>query len=205
MLFRSHGVALRQPVVEASGECRHSNEIFIELGKRLVPDYFQFENDIAYYDIQLAGLGLSIEKLREMGGLWSPHTMGFRKYKKAGGFGTPSGKIHLHWEELEASPWNQNWPRVELAPEYRVKTEEFPFILISYRSIYHSGSGQWSHNNPQLRDRISGLHENPLMMNTTTAAKLGISQGDTVTVASSSGSIQVKVNQTLHTNAKNTN
>lgn len=191
-----HGVALRQPVVEASGERRHSNEIFIELGKRLVPDYFQFENDIAYYDVQLAGLGLSVEKLREMGGLWSPHTMGFRKYKKAGAFGTPSGKIHLHWEELEASPWNQDWPRVELAPEYRVKTEEFPFILISYRSIYHSGSGQWSHNNPQLRDRISGLHENPLMMNTTAAAKIGISQGDTVTVVSSSGSIQVKVNLT---------
>jgi len=50
------GVALRQPVVEAPGECRHANEIFIELGKRLVPEYFQFEDDIAYYDTQLAGL-----------------------------------------------------------------------------------------------------------------------------------------------------
>ncbi len=191
-----HGVALRQPVMEASGERRHSNEIFIELGKRLVPEYFQFENDIAYYDIQLASLGLSVEKLRQIGGLWSPHTMGFKKYQKAGGFGTPSGKIHLHWEDLEASPWNQDWPRVELAPEYRVKTEEYPFILISYRTIFHSGSGQWTHNNPQLRDRISGIHDNPLMMNATTAANLGISQDDTVTVASSNGSIQVRVTLT---------
>ncbi len=52
-----HGVVLRQPVVEPPGECRHSNEIFIELGKRLVPEYFQFEDDVAYYDIQLEGLG----------------------------------------------------------------------------------------------------------------------------------------------------
>lgn len=190
------GVALRQPVVEAPGECRHANEIFIELGKRLEPEYFQFEDDIAYYDTQLAGVGLSVEKLREMGGLWSPGTLGFRKYEKAGGFGTPSGKVHLWWEDLEESPWNQDWPRVEPAPEYRVNTKDFPFILVSYRTIYHSGSGQWTHNNPQLRDRISGFHENPLLMNTSAAKELGISQGDMVTVESRSGSIQVRVNLT---------
>jgi thiosulfate reductase/polysulfide reductase chain A len=191
-----HGIALRQPAVAPPGECRHSNEIFIELGKRLVPDYFQFKDDIAYYDTQLSGLGLSIKKLQEIGGLWSPHTMGFRKYESAGGFGTPSKKVHLHWEDLEVSPWNQDWPRVELAPEYREKTEEFPFILVSYRSIYHSGSGQWTHNNPQLRDQVSGVYENPLMMNPAAAAPLGINPGDRVTVASPSGSLRVRVNLT---------
>jgi thiosulfate reductase/polysulfide reductase chain A len=191
-----HGLALRQPVVAPPGECRHSNEVFIELGKRLVPEYFQFENDIAYYDVQLKGLGLSIKRLQAMGGLWSPGTMGFRKYESAGGFGTPSKKIHLYWEDLEEAPWNQAWPRVELAPEYRVNVEEYPFILISYRTIYHSGSGQWTHNNPQLRDSISGVHQNPLMVNPATARDLGISQGDTVTVESPIGSVQVKVNLT---------
>jgi thiosulfate reductase/polysulfide reductase chain A len=191
-----HGLALRQPVVAPPGECRHSNEVFIELGKRLVPEYFQFENDLAYYDIQLKGLGLSVEKLREMGGLWSPHTMGFRKYESAGGFGTPSKKIHLRWEDLEESPWNQDWPRVELASEYRVNSEEYPFILVSYRTIYHSGSGQWTHNNPQLRDSISGCYENPLMINAAAAKDLGISDGDTVTVESPWGSIRVKTSLT---------
>jgi thiosulfate reductase/polysulfide reductase chain A len=191
-----HGVALRQPVVEAPGECRHSNEIFIELGKRLEPDFFQFEDDLAYYDIQLAGLGLSVEKLRQMGGLWSPGTMGFKKYETAGGFGTTSGKLHLHWEDLAESPWNQDWPRVELAAEYLQNQDKYPFILVSYRTIYHSGSGQWTHNNPQLRDRISGFHENPLLMNPSAAEQLRISQGDVVTVASPAGSIQVKVDLT---------
>jgi thiosulfate reductase/polysulfide reductase chain A len=191
-----HGVALRQPVVDPPGECRHSNEIFIELGKRLVPEYFQFEDDITYYDTQLEGIGLSVKKLQEIGGIWSPGTMGFRKYEKTGGFGTPSGKIHLYWEDLEKAPGNQALPRVDLAPEYRVNVEDYPFILISYRTIFHSGAGQWSHNNPQLRDRISGQHENPLMVNPAVAEKFGISQGDTVTVESSIGSLQVKVNLT---------
>ena len=190
------GVTLRQPVVDAPGECRHSNEVFIELGKRLVPEYFQFEDDIAYYDIQLEGLGLSVQKLQDIGGHWSPGTLGFRKYEKAGGFGTPSGKIHLYWEDLEQAPGNQAWPRVDLAPEYRVNVEEYPFILVSYRTIFHSGSGQWTHNNPHLRDSISGVYENPLMVNPATAKEFGISQGDTVNVESSSGSIQVKVNLT---------
>jgi thiosulfate reductase/polysulfide reductase chain A len=190
------GLALRQPVVDAPGECRHANEVFIELGKRLLPEYFQFRDDVAYYDVQLSGLGLSVKKLQDMGGLWSPRTMGFRKYEQAGGFGTPSGKVHLHWEDLEEAPWSQGWPRVDLAPEYRANAKKFPFILLSYRTIYHSGSGQWTHNNPQLRDRMSGFHENPLLINPSAAQKLGISDGDRVTVESPSGRLDVRASLT---------
>jgi thiosulfate reductase/polysulfide reductase chain A len=190
------GLALRQPVVDAPGECRHANEVFIELGERLFPEYFQFPNDVAYYDVQLSGLGLSVKKLQEMGGLWSPRTMGFRKYEQTGGFGTPSGKVHLHWEDLDQAPWGQAWPRVELAPEYRANAKDFPFTLLSYRTIYHSGSGQWTHNNPQLRDRMSGFYENPLLLNPSAATKLGISDGDMVTVESPTGRITVQASLT---------
>ena len=183
------GVLLRQPVVEAPGECRHSNEVFIEMGKRLCPDYFQFKDDLEYYDIQLAGLGLSVDKLKEMGGIWSPGTMGFRKYEKAGGFGTPSKKVHLYWEDLE--DLDQAMPRPILAPEYDADVEDYPFICISYRTVFHQGSGQWSHNNPQLRDSVSGMYTNPLLINPKTAKKLGIQDGDKVTVSSRTGQVQV--------------
>ena len=188
-----HGVCLRQPVVEAPGECRHSNIVFIELGKRLVPEYFQFKDDVEYYDVQLKGLGLSVKKLQEMGGMWSPRTMGFRKYEKTGGFGTPSKKLHLYWEDLEESPWNQAFPRPGLALEYEANAKDYPFIMISYRTIYHSGTGQWTHNNPQLRDKVSGSYENPMMVNPVVAQKMGLSEGDKVTLESPSGSVQVKV------------
>lgn len=185
-----HGVALRQPVVDAPGECRHSNEIFIELGKRLVPEYFEFKDDLEYYDRQLSGLGLSVEKLRDLGGLWSPGTLGFRKYEEVGGFGTPSGKIHLYWEDLEAA--GQAMPRPGLAPEYEAGAEKYPLILVSYRTIFHQGAGQWTHNNPQLRDPASGLPDNPLLVNSKTAAELGISDGDRVTVESRTGRLEAR-------------
>ncbi len=174
-----HGVALRQPVVEAPGECRHSNAVFIELGKRLVPEYFQFKDDLEYYDTQLAGLGLSVKKLQEMGGLWSPGTLGFRKYEKTG-FGTPSKKVHLYWEDLENV--DQAWPRPGLPAEYEANVADYPFVMVSYRTIFHAGSGQWTHNNPQLRDEVSGFYENHALLNTAAAKQMGISDGDMITL-----------------------
>ena len=185
-----HGVLLRQPVVEALGECRHSNDVFIDLGKRLVPEYFAFKDLREYYDIELSGLGLSVDKLIDKGGLWSPGTIGFHKYEDTG-FGTPSGKVHLYWDDLEAV--GQAMPRPGLAPEYQIDVEEYPFTLISYRSIFHQGSGQWTHNNPQLRDSRSGFFENPLLINSKTAASLGFSDGETVKVSSRTGELETKV------------
>ncbi|MDO8847929.1 MAG: molybdopterin-dependent oxidoreductase [Coriobacteriia bacterium] len=181
------GIVLRQPVVEAPGECRHSNSVFIELGKRLVPEYFQFKDDVEYYDIQLAGLGLSIEKLQQMGGMWSPGTLGFRKYEQAGGFGTPSKKAHLYWEDLEDAPGNQALPRPGLPAEYDVNVADYPFILLSYRTIYQAGTGQWTHNNPQLRDSVSGMYENFLLINRAVAKDMGITDGQMVQVAAPNG------------------
>jgi thiosulfate reductase/polysulfide reductase chain A len=189
-----HGLLLRQPVVEAPGECRHSNEVFIDLGKRLTPEYFQFADDVAYYDIQLKGLGLSVEKLQEIGGVWSPGTIGFKKYLKNGGFDTSSKKVRLYFEELEDI--NQALPRPGLAAEYEVDEAEYPFVMISYRTIYHQGTGQWTHNNPQLRDKVGGKYDNPLLINPSAALKLGIQDGDEITVSSRSGSIRVEARLT---------
>ena len=188
-----HGVALRQPVVEAPGECRHANDVFIEMGKQIVPEYFQFKDLIEYYDIELSGLGLSVEKLKEAGGHWAPGTMGFRKYEQRDGFDTPSKKVHLYWEDLEEAPWSQALPRVAPPAEYVANAEAYPFYLVSYRTIFHAGSGQWTFNNPQLRDKVSGFHSNPLLMNPAAAGELGISDGDNITVQSPTGDIEVAV------------
>jgi len=188
-----HGVALRQPVVEAPGECRHANDVFIKLGKRIVPEYFQFKDLIEYYDIELSGLDLSVEKLKESGGHWAPGTMGFRKYQERGGFDTPSQKVHLYWEDLEEAPWDQALPRVTPPAEYEANAKDFPFHLVSYRTIFHAGSGQWTFNNPQLRDKESGFRSNPLLMNPAAADNLGISEGDNVIVQSPSGDVEVAV------------
>jgi thiosulfate reductase / polysulfide reductase chain A len=190
-----HGVLLRQPLVDPPGEARHSNRVFIELGKRMFPEYFQFKDDVEYYDIQLKGLGLSVKKLQDMGGRWSPGTLGFHKYRERG-FGTPSKKVHLYWEDLEDI--GQALPRAILAPEYDADTEKYPFIMVSYRRIHINGTGPWSVNNAQLRDPASGQPTNPAIINTATAAKLGIGDGDTVTISSRTGSVTTPVKLTEH-------
>jgi len=188
------GLVLRQPLVEAPGEARHSNMVFIELGKRMFPEHFQFKDDVDYYNIQLKGLGLSVEKLQETGCVWS-RPMGFYKYRE-NGFGTPSKKVHLYYEDLEDI--GQSMPRPILAPEYDANVAEYPFILVNYRRIHINGTGPWSCNNAQLRDPASGQYDNPAIINPAAAQKLGVSDGEEVTLKSRTGSLKTKVKFTEH-------
>jgi thiosulfate reductase/polysulfide reductase chain A len=188
------GLVLRQPLVEAPGEARHSNMVFIELGTRMFPEHFQFKDDVDYYNIQLKGLGLSVEKLQETGCVWS-RPMGFYKYRE-NGFGTPSKKVHLYYEDLEDI--GQSMPRPILAPEYDANVAEYPFILVNYRRIHINGTGPWSCNNAQLRDPASGQYDNPAIINPAAAQKLGVSDGEEVTLKSRTGSLKTKVKFTEH-------
>lgn len=190
-----HGLALRQPLVEPVGEARHSNMVFIEMGKRMFPEYFQFKDDVEYYNLQLRGLGLSVKKLQEMDCLWSPGSMGFYKYRERG-FATPSKKVHLYWEDMEDI--DRALPRPILAPEYEADVKDYPFIMISYRRIHINGTGPWSNNNAQLRDPISGQRDNPVIINPLAGIKLGIKDGDTVKISSRTGQVTAPVKFTEH-------
>ena len=186
-----HVAALCRPVVEPIGESRHANRVMIELGKRLFPEYFAFKDDVEYYDMELSGVGMSIQKMLDNGGIWSPGTAGFRKYEDKGRFDTPSGKIELEWQMYKDI--GREWPSPELPLEYRRGEKEFPFILVNFRTIFLNNTGAWSQNNAQLRDPVSGLDANPLLLNPVDAKKLGIAEGEIVNVASSTGKVRMPV------------
>ncbi|NDY58543.1 molybdopterin-dependent oxidoreductase [Desulfovibrio sulfodismutans] len=186
-----HTAALCRPVIEPLHETRHANRVMIELGKRMFPEYFAFKDDLEYYDIELSGVGMSVEKLMDGGGLWSPGTAGFRKYEDAGKFNTASGKIELEWRMY--ADIGQQWPSPELPLEFRRGEKEFPFILVNFRTIFLNNTGAWSQNNAQLRDPVSGLDANPVVINPIDAKRLGIAEGDMVTVASSTGEVRLPV------------
>jgi thiosulfate reductase/polysulfide reductase chain A len=185
----AHVTALCRPVVAPIGEARHANRVMIELGKRLCPEYFAFKDDLEYYDIELAGVGQSVQKLLDNGGVWSPGTAGFRKYEDAGKFNTPSGKIELEWRMYKDI--GQEWPDPELPLEFRRGEKDFPFILVNFRTIFLNNTGAWSQNNAQLRDPVSGLDANPVLLNPIDAEKLGLKDGDMVTVSSSTGKVRI--------------
>jgi thiosulfate reductase/polysulfide reductase chain A len=166
----------------------------VELGKRMFPEYFAFKDDVEYYDIELSGVGMSVEKLRENGGVWSPGTVGFRKYEDSGKFNTPSGRIELEWKMYKDI--GQEWPGSELPLEYRRGADEYPFILVNFRTIFLNNTGAWSQNNAQLRDPVSGLDENPLILNPVDASRLGLAEGDMVTVQSSTGKVRMPLQLT---------
>jgi thiosulfate reductase / polysulfide reductase chain A len=189
-----HSAALCQPIVKPAGEARHGNQVFIDLGKRMFPEYFAFKDDVEYYDIELSGVGMSVKELQENGGLWSPGTAGFRKYEDAGKFNTPSGKVELEWKMY--TDIGQQWPNPELPLEFRRQEEEFPFILVNFRTIYLNNTGAWSQNNAQLRNPVSGIDENPCLINPIDAEKMGVTDGDMVTIESSTASVQTPVRLT---------
>lgn len=186
-----HTAAVCRPVVEPIGESRHANRVMIELGKRMFPQYFAFKDDVEYYDIELSGVGMSMREVLDNGALWSPGTVGFRKYEDAGRFNTPSGKIELEWRMYENI--GRQWPSPELPLEFRKDEEKYPFILVNFRTIFLNNTGAWSQNNAQLRDPVSGLDANPLILNPLDGARLGVADGDIVTVESSTGKVRVPV------------
>ena len=87
-------------------------------------------------------------------------------------------------------------PRHGLAAEYEAEPADYPFILISYRTIFHQGSGQWTHNNPQMRDPVSGLYENPVLINPAAAKPLNIKDGQMVTLTSRIGEVRLRAKLT---------
>ncbi|MDY0274380.1 MAG: molybdopterin-dependent oxidoreductase [Desulfomicrobium sp.] len=187
----AHTAAICQPVVEPIGESRHANKVMIELGKRLVPEYFAFKDDLEYYDTELAGVGMSLQKMLDNGCVWSPRTAGFYKYESAGKFNTPSGKVELEWRMYK--DLGQEWPSPELPVEFKRGEQEYPFILVNFRSTFLNNTGAWSHNNAQLRDPISGRDRNPLVLNPLDAKKLDLMDGDLVTVTSKTAQVRIPV------------
>ncbi len=179
----SHGAAICRPVIKPVGEARHTNNVMIDLGKKMFPEYFAFKDDVEYYDIELSGVGMSMEKLLDNGGMWNTGAAGFYKYKDIGKFGTPSGKIELEFQMY--ANVGKEWPDPEMPVEFKADEDKFPFILINIRSMFMNNTGAWSHNNAQLRDPVSGVDTNPIMINPLDAEKLGINDGDTVSMESS--------------------
>ena len=157
----------------------------------MFPEYFAFKDNVEYYDIELSGIGMSVEKLIASGGLWSTGTAGFRKYEDEGKFGTPSGKIELEWQMY--ADIGQEWPSPELPLEFRRDEKEFPFVLVNFRTIFLNNTGAWSHNNAQLRDSVSGVDANPLIINPLDAAELSLADGEIVTVESKTGKASIPV------------
>jgi anaerobic selenocysteine-containing dehydrogenase len=180
--------------IEPLGDAKSDMEINLELGKRLNPEAWPWENVHQMFDAMLEPAGLTFEELRKRGPVCDDFD--YLKYEKgqlrkdeSTGFNTPTGKVELYstvFEKCGLDPL----PHFEEPPESPLSTphiiEDYPLVLTTgarTRGFFHSEHRQA----PSLRQ----LNPDPLTeIHPHTARKLGIRDGDWITIESRYGKCQ---------------
>jgi anaerobic selenocysteine-containing dehydrogenase len=183
-----HGFILARPkIVEPLGECWSDSKILNELGKRLgYTQYFWKEMKDCLDEI-LKPAGMTYDDFKNIGilkGQWE-----YRGYEKKG-FHTPSGKVEIFSQRLK------EWGYDPL-PSYRELAEcldgdplllkEYPLIFTSAKDPYYFHSAY--RNIPSLR-KLSP--EPVVLIHPETASRLGIVEGDWVSIETKRGAIRQK-------------
>jgi len=150
--------------------------------------YFPWKNSKELISYLIEPTGASIPKLKEEGGssFLHPHP---QRYLKEG-FNTPSGKVEIYSETLRKHGYDPLPTYVEPleTPTNPDINEKYPLILIT-------GTRSMAFTHSQYRNIPRMLKRNPeplAEINTETAEKIGIKEGDMVNVESPRGSIQIK-------------
>lgn len=176
-------VYIRQPAVPALGESKSGLWIFKEIGTRLgLQDYFQYTDEEDYLRQQLRPLGVTLEEVKQKGYYRPPASEEADVYQ----FNTPSGKIELAASALAKAkyPTVPSWEEPPAPP-----ADEF--YLLTGKVAQHT---QFATQNNQLLHEL--FPKNTVWIHTQPAAARGIQNGDTVTVESAAGKVQIEATVT---------
>jgi len=169
-------LTLRRKAIEPIHGALSSYQIFAELAKRLgLRETFPFDTIEELWSWQLEPTGYSMDDFAAKGFVSLSDTPIFYDRDKLDGqFKTPSGKIEIMSEKLDKAGLPSLKPFV--TPD---KPEKGMFRLIYGKTAVHTQGHTM--NNPLLSELMP---TNSLTINTKTAKKLGIEEGDLVEVAS---------------------
>ncbi len=185
--------SIRQPVVKSVINGMTEQEFILALakkmglkdkdGKTLPAAYPEYMSD----QIKNGPIGKTLDEMLALpGAVFIGGETHYEKYKK-NGFATPSKKIEFYSEQMEKKGLNPVPDYVE--PVYK-PTERFPLYLVNFKQSEHTHTRTF--NNDWLMEMKA---DNPLMMNSATAAKLGLKDGDAIWIESSyakaKGTVQV--------------
>ena len=167
-------------------ECRSDLEIVISLANEMGLGEYFWKDLPAYLDSYLEKAGITFEELKRRDRIVSSGTR-YRKYLETG-FNTPSGKVELYSSLCEK--WGY-----EPLPVYHEPREtpfsdpgladEYPLILTSaHDKVY-------VHSQDRYLDTLRKHSREPLVViHPKTAERLGISDGDRVTIENKRGRIK---------------
>ncbi len=182
-------VMLRKKAIEPLGESWPEWKFWTELGRRMgYEKQFPWKTDEETVRYQLEGTGITPEQLatNPSGVLFASKRYGVESFR------TPSGKAELYSETLKKAGFDPIPTHREPVyspisnPEF---AKEYPLILTTGARI-----PEYTHTQmrkvPQLRSRVP----DPVAeLHSSTAAKYGIVDGETVIVETRKGSIKIKV------------
>ena len=190
--------AIRRPVVKSVINGMTEQEFILALAKRMrledkdgkaLPATYP-----EYIDDQLRNgpIGKSLEEMMALpGGVYIGGETAYEKFAKSG-FATPSKKIEFFSEQMAKKDLNPLPAFVE--PIYK-PTAEFPLYLVNFKQIEHTHSRTF--NNDWLMEMKP---DNPLLINSATAAKLGLRDGDAIWLESpyAKAKATVQVTERIH-------
>jgi anaerobic selenocysteine-containing dehydrogenase len=177
--------------IEPVGECKSDVQINLELGKRLNPEAWPWENVQQMFSEMIKTTGMTFEELRETGVAYD--SFEYEKYKKGllrpdkkAGFNTPTGKVELYSTVLEKCGLDA-LPYFEEPPESPVSTPE---IAKEYPLILTTGARRWEffHSEHRQIPRLRQMHPDPITeIHPDTAEELGIRDADWIYIESKYG------------------
>lgn len=172
------------------GETKSDMEINLELGKRLNPDAWPWENDIDMYNTVLAQTGISFDEMQEAAPVFIPFE--YERYKTGKlrpdgqvGFNTPTGRIEL-WSYYFANIGLDPLPYFE-EPESQYSLPEF---AEKYPLILTTGARQWSsfHSEHRQVSRLRAMHPDAIaQIHPDTAKQYGIQDNDWIWIENHRG------------------
>ncbi len=174
-----HGIILARPrAVDPPCECWPDLRILNELGKRITPKEYWYDDYHGFLEELLRPAGLNFKEFCELGYLKGDEQ--YRKYEKKG-FRTPSGKVELslsHARKLGVNPMPGFNGLVE------DEDEDYPFVLTSKKSRFYL------HSSYRWVERLRRHRPHPRTeIHPETALKYGIGEGDEVIIETRKGEI----------------
>ena len=171
------------------GEARDDRDVILEVAHRLgLNDAFPWPDRYAYLDWICEGTGMRFQEFKE-----KDFVMGEMRYRKheEHGFGTPSRKFEFYSTVMEhmGRPPMPVYVEPPISP---VSTPElardYPLILMTGTKVLH-----YFHSELHQVDSLRKRHPDPLVeINPETAARLGISDGDWVSVETPQAKVRLK-------------
>lgn len=178
------------------GEAKSDEEIVLELGKRLNPEAFPWNNVEEMLDWATSNAGVSFKELQER--VYMYPEFEYRKYEKGllradgePGFNTNTGKIELYLTMFEE--WgHDSLPYHEEPPESPYSTPE---LFKEYPLVLTTGARSWEffHSEHRQLPTMREFHPDPIVeIHPETAAQLGIKDGDWVWIQNRHGKCRQK-------------